>query len=86
MAHKMIEVFFSNPENVTDREKALSKERNLSRDEFDELMMDIADAFDVDIPMKPVKYGYCPEGINKSRFTIQQLSDYVENLIKNKQQ
>ncbi len=84
-AQKMLDVFFRHPETKDFDAKELTKERDFDQDEFDELMSDIASEFSVDIPMKPSKYIYAPPGIDKDKFTIQQLADYVEILLNTEQ-
>ncbi|MDE7345377.1 MAG: hypothetical protein K2N48_01390 [Muribaculaceae bacterium] len=84
-AQKMLDVFFRHPETKNYDAKALTEERSFDQEDFDELMSDIASEFSVDIPMKPAKYIYAPPGIDKDKFTIQQLADYVETLLNTQQ-
>lgn len=81
----MLDVFFRHPETKDFDAEELSKERSFNIEEFDELMDDVVTEFGVSIPVKPWKYAYAPPGIDKSKFTIQQLSDYVATLL-NKQE
>ncbi len=84
---KMLDVFYRNPENKDYPLDALNQERNFTQDEFDELMRDIERDFSVKIPMKAVTtYIYRTDGINSSKFTIQQLSDYIQTLLNTQKQ